>query len=106
MRRLSRELHVTAHALAPNPQFPSISDDALRPPEWTVDASCTHVDWELWFPERGKAGVKATTAAKRICHTCPVQAECLNYADSQRPQHGIWGGHSREELRDRWRQAA
>src|SRR6266511_746616 len=38
-------------------------------------------------------------AAKRICQTCVVQVECLEYALANDERFGIWGGMSERERR-------
>lgn len=56
----------------------------------------------IWFPTDG-VGV---SYAKRLCDTCPVQVECLEYALANRVEHGVWGGESersrRRLLREVW----
>ena len=41
----------------------------------------------------------AQTEAKRICTTCEVRAECLEYALEHDERFGIWGGLSERERR-------
>jgi WhiB family redox-sensing transcriptional regulator len=49
------------------------------------------------------------TAAKRLCESCPVRAECATHALSIGEEYGVWGGFSendRARLRDvGWRDA-
>lgn len=55
---------------------------------WQDDALCATTDPDLFFPEpRDKA-----VAAKRICASCRVKDECLEYALEAREEHGVWGG--------------
>ena len=63
--------------------------------DWRDQAACTYVDPDLWFPEKGES----SDEAKRICRTCPVQADCLADALAHYEQYGIWGGHSARKLR-------
>ena len=56
--------------------------------EWKLDGVCRTVDPDLWFPEAGEFGM----AAKRLCKTCPVIQECLQYALDNREKYGVWGG--------------
>lgn len=45
---------------------------------------------------------KLTAAAKQVCASCPVQAECLEYAIDANEIHGVWGGlgqRDRQRLR-------
>jgi WhiB family redox-sensing transcriptional regulator len=37
--------------------------------------------------------------AKRICASCPVRRDCLDYAVRIREPHGIWGGLNEVERR-------
>lgn len=63
--------------------------DAVRPQQWMDNAVCAQVDADLWFPETGGNAA----LARRICSTCPVAADCLQYAVEHNEQ-GIWGGTS------------
>ncbi len=49
---------------------------------------CREHDPEWWFPDKGGN----RSPAKRICRTCPVAAECLEYALVNRERFGIFGG--------------
>ncbi len=70
----------------------------LKPEPWTRSPSCAETDPDLFFPDR-KAGDSAA-AAKRICHACPVQAECLEYAVRTNQTIGIWGGRAVRQIRE------
>ena len=67
-------------------------DDELR---WQERALCAQTDPEAFFPEKGGS----TREAKRICTTCTVRAECLEYALGKDERFGIWGGLSERERR-------
>ena len=74
--------------------------DAFGPPEWTKFARCSEVDPELFFPEKGDA--IGPQHAKRICNSCEVKVECLQYSIDNDERFGIWGGlteRSRQILR-------
>jgi WhiB family transcriptional regulator, redox-sensing transcriptional regulator len=62
---------------------------------WYERAACLDTDADCFFPEKGGS----TRAAKRICQTCTVQAECLDYALANDERFGIWGGLSERERR-------
>jgi WhiB family redox-sensing transcriptional regulator len=69
-----------------------------RPGGWTEFALCAQADPDAWFPERGRIAA----AARRICGTCPVRVQCLDYALSGADtwhgiSTGIWGGTSPRE---------
>ncbi|WP_094770392.1 WhiB family transcriptional regulator [Microbacterium gorillae] len=73
-------------------------DDALA---WQADALCAQTDPEAFFPEKGGS----TRDAKRICGTCDVRGECLQYALQNDERFGIWGGLSERERRKLKRRA-
>lgn len=62
---------------------------------WQTDALCSQTDPEAFFPEKGGS----TRDAKRVCGTCDVRAECLEYALQNDERFGIWGGLSERERR-------
>lgn len=62
--------------------------------------ACTPATQHLFFPPPGSDG----HAAKAICATCPVAAECLDYALSADERHGVWGGLNEAE-RDKLRRS-
>ena len=64
-------------------------------PGWQERALCAQTDPEAFFPEKGGS----TREAKRICTTCEVRAECLEYALEHDERFGIWGGLSERERR-------
>lgn len=58
-------------------------------PSWMSDAVCV-VNPELWYSlDNG-----GQNAAKRLCKTCDVRGDCLEYALDNNETHGIWGGLS------------
>jgi WhiB family transcriptional regulator, redox-sensing transcriptional regulator len=67
------------------------------PPElaWQERALCAQTDPEAFFPEKGGS----TREAKRVCLSCEVRAECLEYALANDERFGIWGGLSERERR-------
>jgi WhiB family redox-sensing transcriptional regulator len=62
---------------------------------WMRRAACFGVDPELFYPER----YENARAGRDLCWTCPVQADCLDYALLTREKHGMWGGFSERERR-------
>ena len=70
--------------------------------DWYADAACRDRGVGLWFASsRGLADV-----AIAICHTCPVERECLELALEYPELEGIWGGadeHQRDRIRARRR---
>ena len=62
-------------------------------------AACRGHDGDYWFPEGyDHNNTPAALEAKRICHTCPLEAACLKYALTMerrmnvQGRAGIWGG--------------
>jgi len=62
---------------------------------WQDRALCAQTDPEAFFPEKGGS----TREAKKVCRTCDVRAECLEYALEHDERFGIWGGLSERERR-------
>ena len=69
---------------------------------WQSEALCSQTDPEAFFPEKGGS----TRDAKRICSTCDVRGECLEYALQNDERFGIWGGLSERERRKLKRRAS
>jgi hypothetical protein len=66
---------------------------------WMSQRACFDVPVELFFPDVGQNA----SAAKAICASCPVVAECLSYALENREEYGVWGGLAPWERRPRQR---
>ena len=62
---------------------------------WQERALRAQTDPEAFFPEKGGS----TREAKRVCLSCEVRSECLEYALSKDERFGIWGGLSERERR-------
>jgi len=67
-------------------------DEALA---WQADSLCAQTDPEAFFPEKGGS----TREAKKICGSCEVKTQCLEYALTNDERFGIWGGLSERERR-------
>ncbi len=76
----------------------SVEENTLA---WQTDALCAQTDPEAFFPEKGGS----TRDAKRICTSCDVKSECLEYALQNDERFGIWGGLSERERRKLKRRA-
>ena len=68
---------------------------------WQERALCAQTDPEAFFPEKGGS----TRDAKRVCLSCDVRVECLEYALENDERFGIWGGLSERERRRLCRKA-
>ena len=73
--------------------FGAAEDDG--PMGWQERALCAQTDPEAFFPEKGGS----TREAKKVCSSCEVRAECLEYALANDERFGIWGGLSERERR-------
>jgi WhiB family redox-sensing transcriptional regulator len=71
------------------------STDDDNPLAWQSDSLCAQTDPEAFFPEKGGS----TRDAKKICTSCEVRAQCLEYALANDERFGIWGGLSERERR-------
>jgi WhiB family transcriptional regulator, redox-sensing transcriptional regulator len=78
--------------------------------DWRNHAACRSQDPELFFPigttDRALAQLQR---AKAVCHTCPVQAPCLDWALRSEPigqESGVAAGLSEGERRALKRRAA
>ncbi|MFT4745419.1 MAG: WhiB family redox-sensing transcriptional regulator, partial [Nitriliruptoraceae bacterium] len=73
--------------------------------DWRTTSACRDEDPELFFPI-GTTGpaVDQMDAAKRICNTCDVREECLEFALATNQDAGIWGGLNEDERRTLRRQ--
>ena len=80
--------------------FGIAADDAAEL-SWQDRALCAQTDPEAFFPEKGGS----TREAKKVCRSCEVRAECLDYALEHDERFGIWGGLSERERRRLKREA-
>ena len=67
--------------------------DDTRELQWMTDGACRNYPAGAFFPSDG-VGVDA---ARKICATCGVKEQCLEYALVNRIDHGVWGGASERE---------
>ena len=75
--------------------YREFESDDLDPDQWQDRALCAQTDPEAFFPEKGGS----TREAKKICMSCEVRSECLEYALEHDERFGIWGGLSERERR-------
>jgi WhiB family redox-sensing transcriptional regulator len=73
--------------------FPPHDPDSVT--AWMADGNCRMYPPATFFPSDG-AGVDK---ARRICATCAVTDQCLEFALEHRIEHGVWGGCSERERR-------
>ena len=86
------------HAVLDAVEIVDVVDEGLRVAtreDWVADAACRGMNAELFYPGRGDS----TAAARAACASCPVTAQCLEYALRIGEKHGIWGNTSERERR-------
>jgi WhiB family redox-sensing transcriptional regulator len=85
---MSEEVHQAA-ALLPRPGV-----------GWQDRAACAGLDVVLFFGPDGERQPEREARerrAKAVCASCPVRAQCLDYAISRPEKYGVWGGLNEEE---------
>jgi WhiB family redox-sensing transcriptional regulator len=66
--------------------------------DWRAAGACLAADPDLFFPvAAGNAAGRDTARALRICDSCPVKRQCLEFAMRNGEVSGIWGGTTPEE---------
>src|ERR1700687_4569681 len=65
-----------------------ISPEEVEELGWQDRSLCAQTDPEAFFPEKGGS----TREAKRVCRSCEVRAECLEYALENDERFGRGGG--------------
>ena len=78
---------------------------------WRAASACLNTDPDVFFPVAvGTAASKQAARALRICDSCTVKRQCLDFAMRSGEKDGIWGGTTPEErirtLRARHRRPA
>jgi WhiB family redox-sensing transcriptional regulator len=72
---------------------------------WREQAACLEYPAVLFFGlDENETPVERRAReeeAKRVCFTCDVRDECLEYALATREPYGIWGGLTEIERRAR-----
>jgi WhiB family redox-sensing transcriptional regulator len=77
------------------PAEQAAADEVAGELQWQERSLCAQTDPEAFFPEKGGS----TREAKRVCLSCEVRVECLEYALENDERFGIWGGLSERERR-------
>ncbi len=76
----------------------AIYDEDINEGDWRDFAACKGRT-ELFFPrraERPQARHRREAKAARLCESCPVQPDCVQFA-REHHEYGFWGGESEEE---------
>ncbi len=58
-------------------------------------ALCAGEPPDVFFPSDGVGVLRA----QKICASCPVVEDCLEYALAHHISHGVWGGSSERQRR-------
>jgi WhiB family transcriptional regulator, redox-sensing transcriptional regulator len=81
--------------------------------DWQRMGLCRGRDSAQFFHpdgERGASRGRREAAAKQLCQSCPVRAECAAHALATREPYGVWGGFTEGErlrlLATGWEDAA
>lgn len=75
-------------------------DESEQP--WATRAACRGFDSAIFFP--GQDG--NAEPALRVCESCPVEEDCLQYALETRQRYGVWGGTTERQRRRILRRSA
>lgn len=81
-----------------NPFVTDSDQNVENTDDWRASASCRG-ETRLFFPpkaERPQARARREAKALRLCHDCPVQTPCQEFARAHR-EYGFWAGESEEE---------
>lgn len=68
--------------------------------DWQRHGACRGRDSTQFFHpegERGASRLRREVAAKALCRTCPVRAECAAHSLAAREPYGVWGGFTETE---------
>ena len=65
-------------------------------PDWHDYAACGPQHMHLFYPSHTGNQAATEAAAKALCASCPVQADCLEWA-LVHDEDGLWGGHTPAE---------
>jgi hypothetical protein len=66
--------------------------EEMRLPRAFDSAACIDQPAEIF----GSSHPASVALAKRICSSCPIKTECLEWA-LEHPEEGVWGGTTRQE---------
>lgn len=54
---------------------------------------------DAFFKDRGEDAREKYIVARKLCQSCPIRLQCLEYAVANNEDHGIWGGMTPRERR-------
>jgi WhiB family redox-sensing transcriptional regulator len=65
------------------------------------DANCKGIaNPNIFFPENKHQEAKSLPIVRLVCGGCTHRKECLDYAETHKIFHGVWGGLTPEERGD------
>lgn len=77
-----------------------LSKGTVLDQRWKDDAACRGMDTNLFFPdEDNPTDYRKFVTARKVCASCPVSTECLDYAITLNIEIGMFGGMSRKQRR-------
>ena len=79
-------------------EVPAADTDVALAADWPDDAACRG-QTPLFFAkkaERPEARLRREERARKLCSSCPVQPQCLQFGRANR-EFGVWGGESEEQ---------
>lgn len=72
---------------------------------WSENAACQGEDIDLFYTSAtGSLAVERKNKARAICAGCPVRQRCLDTAEANYEQNGIWGGVDFSQFRYEYRE--
>jgi len=82
----------------PSKGSPKSTNMPQNAPHWSTNAACLGKGDKM-FP-KGHKDLSYISEARRICRTCPVRKDCLEYALSfpTSDLHGVWAGLTPRQL--------
>lgn len=79
---------------------PTKMDPSIGYPDFLAEGTgeCRKHDPDIFAEEgRGVTRAEAISYAKAVCHTCPFQEPCLEWALATDQPHMVWGGKTTSE---------
>lgn len=67
----------------------------VKPEKWREESACKGLDPNMFFP--GPNDTEDQEEAHKVCSSCPVTEECMEYALANNIDHGIWGDMSERQ---------
>jgi Transcription factor WhiB len=86
----------TLHRIDDPPSYRTFEPPDIDSTEWRNQAACDWTFADMFYlskrAENGPTRTRQINAAKHICHSCPVEGACLEWALTTGEPDGIWGG--------------